>query len=259
MKVFIFLTFGMLGMQFAIIGFFLFDILSKYGAYNNALSSFNYLLIYLILFDFTIKYIWKRNPSMRIAPYLTLPVKRNKLYSFLLVRDFTNTWNLYHLFFLIPFVLRAIPAYYGYSGVILYMLFFYLLCFANSLLVNIANSLSDKSGWYQFLPFMIVAAIVGITFIPEVNIADSIVTACEYMLRGNIFAWTIFLLVFTVLWKVTLLMMNADVYRIMQGEKISKADTYTIPYVNKLGKYGLFFKFGIENDNAFKPIKTNSL
>ena len=142
MKIFMLFMLGMFGAQFVIVGFFLFDILSKYGAYNNAIGSFNNILIYLILFDFTIKYIFKRNPSIRIAPYLTLPIKRNKLFNFVLVRDMTNSWNLYHFFFLIPFVFRAIPAYYGYSGVVLYILFFYLLCVANTLLVNISNLLN---------------------------------------------------------------------------------------------------------------------
>ena len=254
LKIFMLFMLGMFGVQFIIVGFFLFDILSKYGAYNNAIGSFNYILIYLILFDFTIKYIFKRNPSIRIAPYLTLPIKRNKLFNFVLVRDMTNSWNLYHFFFLIPFVFRAIPAYYGYSGVVLYILFFYLLCVANTLLVNISNLL-NRGGLYQFLPVIIVAAILGITFIPGINIEGHIVTACENMLEKNMVAWTIFLLVFAALWKANLLLMRADSYRIMQGEKASKVGAHTIPFVNKLGKYGLFLNLELKMIMRSKRLK----
>ena len=185
LKIFTYFMFGFIGLYLLTIGFIIYDALSKHGAYNSAIDSFNYILLYFLLFDFVIKYIGKKSQTMQIAPYLTLPVRRSKLFNFLLIKEFTNIWNLYFLFLIVPFAFKAIPAFYGYSGVFLYLLFYYLLCIGSSLLVNIANNLLSRNGWYLFLPIIIVVAIVGITFIPGVNIEDGIVKAGEYILEKN--------------------------------------------------------------------------
>ena len=256
LKIFMYIVFGILGLELLALGFFLFGILSKQGTYNNAIDSFNYILLYVLLFDFVIKYLAKQSQSMQIVPYQTLPVKRKTLFNFLLVKEFTNIWNLYFFFMLIPFVFKAIPQHYGYLSVFLYILFFYLLCISNSLLVNIANNLLKRSGWFLFLPLIIVAAIVGVTFIPGVNIAENIVKACELILEKNIIVWMIIPVVFAALWSINLSMMNADIYKAMQGKKISDAGTsFSIPFIGKLGKIGTLINLELKMILRSKRLK----
>jgi hypothetical protein len=243
LKIFSYFMFGFIGLYLLMIGFIIYDALSEHGAYNNAIDSFNYILLYFFLFDFVIKYLAKKNQTMQIAPYLALPVKRNTLFNFLLIKEFTNIWNLYLFFMIVPFVFRAIPSFYGFSGAILYLLFFYLLCICSSLLVNVANNLLNRNGWYLFLPIIIVAAIAGITFIPGVTILDGIVKAGGFILEKNIIAWVIVLLVVGVLWKINLSMMNAEVYMAMQGKKITEAGaSFSLPFLDRLGRIGTFIK-----------------
>ena len=256
LKIFSYFMFGFIGLYLLMIGFFLYDILSKQGAYNNAIYSFNYILLYVFLFDFVVKYLGKKNQTMQIAPYLTLPVKCNTLFNFLLIKEFTNIWNLYLFFMIVPFVFRAIPSFYGFSGVFLYLLFFYLLCIGSSLLVNIANNLLNRSGWYLFLPLIIVAAIVGITFIPGVNIQDGIVKAGEFILEKNIIAWVIVLIVAGALWKINLSMMNTEIYKAMQGKKITEAGTsFSLPFLDRFGRIGTFINLEIKMILRSKRLK----
>ncbi len=240
-KVFMFFMFGLLGVQLLSFGFLLNGILLETGVYTYAIDSFNYLLLYSLLFDFTIKYIMKQSQSMQIAPYLTLPIKRNKLFNFLLVKEFTNIWNLYFLFLVIPFSFMAIVPHYGIISTILYILFFYSLCIGNSLLVNIANNLLQRNGWFLFLPIIIVAAIVGITLIPGVNVGDYTVIIGEWILKNNPLVWIVQLLMLAVLWWINLSMMRNELYRAMQGKKISEGKTlFRLPFLDKLGKAGEF-------------------
>ena len=256
LKVFMFFTFGYIGLQLLIFGFLLFDILTKFGMYTTEIESFNYVLLYLLLFDFLLKYLWKQSGSMQIVPYLTMPVKRTTLFNFLLVKEFSNVWNLYFFFMLIPFVFTAIPVYYGYTGVLLYILFFYLLCVGNSLLVNISNIQLNRSGWYLFLPIIIAAAIAGVTFIPCVNIEDSIVNICTFILNGNIIVWMIAALIFAALWAVNLTMMNKEVYRAMQGKSSSvTGSSLSVPFLDKLGKVGTFINLEIKMIMRSKRLK----
>ena len=240
-KIFTYFMFAFWGLYLLIIGFALYDILLKHGIYNDAIDSFNYILLYFLLFDFVVKYIGKKSQTMQIAPYLTLPVRRNTLFNFLLIKEFTNIWNLYFLFLIVPFAFKAIPAFYGYSGVFLYILFFYFLSIGNSMLVNIANNMLNRSGWYLLLPIIIVAAIVGITYIPGVNIEGAIVKAGVFILEKNIIAWTIVLLVSGALWKINLSMMSSEIYKAMQGKKIAEAgSSLRLPFIDRLGKMGMF-------------------
>ena len=110
LKIFTYFVFGFIGMYLLMIGFLIFNVLSEHGVYNNAIDSFNYILLYFILIDFVIKYIGKKSQTMQIAPYLTLPVRRSTLFNFLLVKEFTNIWNLYLLFIIVPFAFKSIPA-----------------------------------------------------------------------------------------------------------------------------------------------------
>ena len=257
LKIFTYFVFGILGLELLAFGFFLFRILSKNGVYSDAIDSFNYILLYLFLFDFVIKYMVKQSQSMQIAPYLTLPVKRTTMFNFLLIKEFTNIWNLYMFFFLIPFVFSAIPLLYGFVSAFLYLFFIYLLSIGNSLLVNISNNLLKRNGWFLFLPIIIVAAIVGVTFIPEVNIGDGIVKACIFILEKNIIAWMIITVVLVSLWSVNLSMMKADVYRAMQGKKISDAgSSFSLPFIDRLGKIGSFINLEIKMILRSKRLKT---
>ena len=255
-KIFSYFMFAFIASYLLMIGFFIYDVLLRHGAYNDAIDSFNYILIYFLLFDFLIKYISKEGQTIQIAPYLTIPVKRNTLFNFMLIKEFTNIWNLYLLFLIIPFAFRSIPAFYGFSGVFLFLLFIYILCIGSSLLVNIANNLLNRNGWFLFVPVIIVAAIVGITFIPGANIQDSIVKACEYILEKNIVAWAIVLLVAGVLWITNRSMMNVEVYKAMQGKKVTEAGTsLSLPFLDRLGKMGTFINLEIKMIMRSKRLK----
>ena len=246
LKICLYVVFGLLGLELLVLGFFLVEILSKHGAYDSVIDSFNYFLFYVFLVDFVIKYMVKQNQSMQITPYLTIPIKRSTLYNYLLTKEFVSLWNLYFLFILFPFVFRTIPQHYGYPGAFLYILFIYFLCVGNSLLANIANNLLKRSELFLFLPIVIVAAIVGITFIPVVNIEDSIVKACIFLLEKNIVVWIVLSAVFMALWRINLSMMNAFVYSSLQGKKVSYAESFNIPFIDRLGKKGVFIGLEIK-------------
>jgi hypothetical protein len=89
-KVLMFIVFGMMGFQLLSFGFLLNTMLLSIGSYTHAIYTFNAFLPYMFMGDFMVKYMWKQDQSMEIAPYLTLPIKRKKLFDFLQVKEFGN-------------------------------------------------------------------------------------------------------------------------------------------------------------------------
>ncbi|MDH6305912.1 hypothetical protein M2459_002699 [Parabacteroides sp. PF5-5] len=255
-KIFMFLVFGMIAVYLLMFGFILSDLLLEVGAYSRGIDSFNYLLLYIFLADFLLKYMFKQSQTMQIVPYLALPVKRFRLFNFLLTKEFSNVWNLYLLLMLLPFVIKSVIPYYGAISTILYMLYIYLSCIGNSLLVNISNNLFRRNGWFLFLPVIVVAIIAGITFIPGLDVCDYAVRWGEWILEKNLLAWGAVLLVFGLFWYINLSMMREELYRALQGKKISEGGTFfRLSFLERLGSAGEFINLELKMIARSKRLK----
>ncbi|MDL2221098.1 DUF5687 family protein [Parabacteroides sp. OttesenSCG-928-N08] len=247
LKIFVFFIFGILALQLLSVSFFLNEVLEETGPYSYAIYNFNTALLFIFLVDFLIKYLAKQNNSMQIAPYLALPIKRNKLFNFLLVKEFSNIWNLYLLFLLLPFSFKAILPFFGFGAVVCYLLFIYLLSVCNSLLVSVCNHLLNRNRWYFFLPIVAIAAIVGISFLPFVHIDNMTVKLGEWVLNYNPLVWIGLLFVLGGLWKTNQWFMRDAIYRELQGKKIAKASSFShLSFLERFGEIGEFINLEIK-------------
>jgi hypothetical protein len=255
-KIFMFIVFGIMGIQLLSFGFFLNTMLLKIGSYTHAIYTFNAFLPYIFMGDFMIKYMWKQNQSMEIAPYLTLPIRRKKLFNFLQVKEFSNIWNLYPLFLLVPFAFQSITPYFGFLSAVLYILFFYLLCIGNSLLVSLANHLLKRNGWFFFLPPILIAAIAGLSFLPGIPLDEFAVKTGEWVLHNNPFVWLAGISFLALLWRLNQKMMREGVYRALQGNKSSDSVTFSrVSLLDRLGETGEFIQLEIKMILRSKRLK----
>lgn len=240
-RIFVYLTFGFLAIEFLGLGFFLDRILLRVGSYERAIDTFNSILPYLFILDFILKFFFKTNESMQIAPYLSLPVKRNKLFDFLLRKEFTNFWNFYFLFLVIPFAFKAITPYFGFPAAALYVLFFYLLCIANSLLVNIINNLISKSFWFYILAGISVVYPFFLIFVCKIDLGDYISRLGEMFLNYNLWVYAAFIVFFSALWFINRLQMRDRLYRELQGDKADKISSFSsLSFLDRFGVTGDF-------------------
>ena len=246
-KLFMYLIFGLLGLQLFTFGFMMDRILLEVGGYQLAIYTFNSIALYLFLFDYIIKYIFKQNQSMQIVSYLNLPIKRNRLFNFLLVKEFTNVWNLYLLILLIPFSLKAIMPFYGIGIAALYIIFIYSLSIGNSLLVSLSNNLLNKNGWYFFLPLAGIAAIVALGYFSIVDWGKCTVQIGEWILEGNPLIWLVQALILFALWIANQRTMLGELYRGMEGEKAEKIISFTsISFLDRFGEIGEFINLELK-------------
>ncbi|SDJ84422.1 hypothetical protein SAMN05421823_101240 [Catalinimonas alkaloidigena] len=70
-------------------------------------------LFYYAVSDLMLRFFWQRLPTLVIAPYLHLPVSRNRLLHFLLGRSFFSVFNLLPVLLLVPFAFREVMPEYG--------------------------------------------------------------------------------------------------------------------------------------------------
>ncbi|GHT18625.1 hypothetical protein AGMMS4957_01270 [Bacteroidia bacterium] len=255
-RIFMYIMFGFVALEFLSLGFFLDKLLLTVGTYTYAIDVFNSIVLYLFVVDFVVKCFGKTNQSMQIAPYLALPIKRNRLYNFLLIKEFSSFWNLFWLFSIVPFALKSITPYFGFGTAILYILFFYLLCVGVSLLVNLINNLLNRSFWFYILPLVLVAVPLVVLFATTIPLGEYMQKAGDLVLNNKLSLWSGLFMLLTVLWVVNLNQMDTAVYRELQGEKIDKASSFSsVAFLDRFGAIGDFMNLEIKMILRSKRLK----
>jgi len=240
-RIFMYFMFGLLALEFLSFGFIFDTFLLKVGPYERAIDTFNSILSFLFVLDFVIKFFFKTNESMQIAPYLTLPVKRNKLFDFLLRKEFSSFWNFYFLFLVVPFAFKAVTPFFGFPAAVLYILLFLLLCVANSLLVSIINNFISKSFWFYILAVIRVVYPFFLIFVCKIDLGDYIAQLGEMFLSYNLWIYAAFIVFFAALWIINRLQMRDRLYYELQGDKVDKISSFSsLSFLDRFGVIGDF-------------------
>ncbi|GHV26874.1 hypothetical protein FACS1894176_08160 [Bacteroidia bacterium] len=247
-RIFMYIMFGFLALEMLALGFFLDKLLQETGQYVYAIDTFNSIVLYFFMTDFSIKFFFKKNQSMVIAPYLSLPIRHNQLFDFLLRQEFTNFWNGYSLFLVVPFALKTITPIFGFGTALAYILFFYLLCIASSLIVNWMNNLIARSHWFYALPLAVVALPTAVNFVSsKINLGDYTQQLGEWILLNNLWVWLGLIVFLTALWIVNRKQMRDVVYRELQGDKVDKISSFSeLSVLNRLGTIGDFMNLELK-------------
>ena len=105
------------------------------GGATEAYHVMNSGLIFVLVLDFLIRLPFQKTPTQEVKPYLLLPIKRNRLIDFLLIRSGLDGFNLFWLFLFVPFSIITVTKFYGISGVLTYCIGIWLLMVFNNYLV----------------------------------------------------------------------------------------------------------------------------
>ncbi|MDR3220344.1 MAG: DUF5687 family protein [Dysgonamonadaceae bacterium] len=245
-RIFMFVMFGYLALEFLVFGFVLDKMLLEIGTYERAIDIFNSLLPYILAVDFTIKFFFKQNQSMQIAPYLSLPVGRNRLFHFLLRKEFSSFWNLYFLFLVVPFAFKAITPFFGFGTAVLYILFFYLLCIISSLAVNLLNNFIKRSILFYALAAVIIISPFALVLLLHIDTGDYTQRFSEWILNYNPLAWLAVIGTFAGLWFFNRTRMRKAVYDELQGDKSKKISSFSsISFLDRFGVIGDFINLEV--------------
>jgi len=107
--------------SFLIIGIGGYYILKDQFPNQDPLVVVNSFLMYVIIGDLIFRYIMQKLPVMNIKPLLTLPVNKNKIVHFILMKSAISIFNLFSLFFYIPFAVVLILNGYDSTGVLAWL------------------------------------------------------------------------------------------------------------------------------------------
>lgn len=87
-----------------------FPTMEPYDMLNACLPGFLFI-------DFLLRFLFP-TPVQQIKPYLLLPIKKQQLINVLLVQVGLKAFNLFWLFFFVPFAAMTVVRFYGVTGVV---------------------------------------------------------------------------------------------------------------------------------------------
>jgi len=257
-KITVYVLVGFFSLYFLAIGIFLNHLLLEIMPEVRPIDAFNGWLLYIFLWDFMIKYMMKKNQSMQILPYLSLPIQRNKLFNYLLNKEFVNIWNFYLLFLVLPFALLSIPSYYGWGMALLYVLFFYAMSQIISLCVRVLNDLSMRTSWYALIPLGLMAVVAGLSFFDYLPIEAYMQDFGRALLEGNYLIWAAVPVMYVLLRIASLRCMRTGLYSEMQQFKISRIASFSgLSFLESFGEVGRFIILEIKMILRAKRIKSS--
>ena len=154
LKIFIYIFAGFWAVYLMFFGFAIGQI------QNLNYEIFDVLDGYMVLFlagDFLIRLTMQDIPAQRAKPYKLLPIKQKFVIDSFLIKTALSPFNLFWLFFWIPFSLFTIMKFYGIWGFILYNIGWILLYVLNNLWFLYWRTVARKNAFYYLIPFAVYA------------------------------------------------------------------------------------------------------
>lgn len=170
-------------------------------------------LLFILALDFIMRFPFQKTPTQEIKPYLLLPVKKNRLIDFLLIRSGLSSFNALWLFFFIAFaIFSTIPRYFGIWGIITYGLGIYLLMVFNNYWFLLCRTLMREKIWWVLLPIVVYTLLGVIEFTQDGPISNFTRDLGEGFIEGNILSFLVVAVAIVIMWFINRAVMSKLIY-----------------------------------------------
>jgi hypothetical protein len=130
-----------------VVAFFLDKILEKSFPTQDLITAFCGIVLYYFLFDLLMRFQLQELPTLRVQPYLLLPVKKNTIIRYLSFASLQSFFNLWPLILFTPFIFKVIKPGHGIGAACLFMLAIFALTIFNNYLSLYIKRRSNLNGW----------------------------------------------------------------------------------------------------------------
>lgn len=197
-------------------------------------------LAFVLALDFLLRFPFQKTPTQEVKPYLLLPVRRNRLIDFLLVRSGMNGFNLIWLFLFAPFAIITITKFYGLWGVLTYCLGIWLLMLVNNYWFLLCRTLLGERIWWILLPVAVYGGLALGMFLPEESpVFDWFRDLGEGFITGNAWVFLAVVVCIALLWWV-----DSRIIRRMIYDELNKTEDTTVQ-VKTLSEYRFLDRYGL--------------
>lgn len=210
--------------------------------YRSQLLGTLILIPFVMVIDFLMRFPFQQTPTQEVKPYLLLPVRKQRIIDFLLIRSGLDLFNLFWFFLFIPFGCVTIIGYFGILSLISYLFCIWILIIINNYWHLLCRTLMNESLVWLLLPISIYGGIISLIFIPKkFPAANILLNIGEGYLNFNLLYIIPTIAIGVLLWIICSNLMKKLVYK-----EINRVDDTKIKHLSEykfLDKYGLLGEF----------------
>jgi hypothetical protein len=149
-------------LTFLVLGIALYPILEKNFPGQKPLTIVNNFVVFWLAADLILRFFMQSLPVINIKPLLVLPIKKEKVIHFLLLKSLTSVYNIFSLLVIIPFgIFSILSGNYAIINLLVWMLTMFILV----LIVNYTNFLLKKKfaeNIKTFLVFVVLGLVLTV-------------------------------------------------------------------------------------------------
>jgi hypothetical protein len=213
----------------------------------------NSFLLFAITGDLIFRYLMQNLPIMNIKPLLLLPIKKNTIVHYVLVKSSFSFFNIMGLFFYIPFSLVLIKEGYATEGVLGWLLLMLLLIQS----ANFLNFLINKNNIAFGTLLVILLGGFLVQRYDVFNVAGFIGQGFDFIYQNPIYSLLGFVLL-AVLYQLNYKQLRNQVYLDQAiATKVKEANSSDLSWADKLGDVAPFIKNDIRLITRNKRTKSS--
>lgn len=152
------------------LGFGMSHILPKIFPGQDAIKSFNGLILYYFALEFILRLQLQELPTLSIIPYLHLRIPKSKIIRFLNVKALFSAFNLWPFFIFLPFCFVKIMPTYGGFAVLMYIIAILSIMLFNNFLVLYIKRKSISNIWFTVIGLALVAGFAALDYYKVISI-----------------------------------------------------------------------------------------
>ncbi|RFZ82712.1 hypothetical protein DYU05_11080 [Mucilaginibacter terrenus] len=223
-----------------VFGIFLDMILGKMFPKENLTVVFCGIILVYFLFELLMRLQLQELPTLKVQPYLHLPVKRNTVVGYLALTALLSFFNLWPIIIFTPFILKVILPAHGAGAALAFILSVIALSVFNNYLAMYIKRKANLNGWV----FLIAGAVLTLITCGDYVWHLYSLKAASYLFFGNLltrpYLVLIPVLLAAVMYYVNFVYLKGNLYLEELGSR--KASAYKssteIPLLSRYGRAG---------------------
>lgn len=216
-------------------------------------------MVFFLAFDFITRLSFQEMPAQRLKPYKLMPVGERRIIDVFMIRTVLTPYNLFWLFFWVPFSLFAVTKFYGFFGFVLFNVGWVLLYAMNGLWYLLWRTLARVNSFIYLIPIAIYG-ILGYTGIFADFGQQWLLKGCMHLGRTfldfNPLGMLSILIAMAVLFIINRKLQFSCVYdEISKVEKVQDVKSSQMAWLSRYGTIGEYLKLEIKSVKRNKTVK----
>ena len=255
-KLFGYIGIAIVAIEFIAIGTFMGWIAAK----DDEAQILFFVLPFLMIVDFFMRFMTQQTPLMLVKPYLLTPISKYTAIECFLTSQILDTGNLFWMTIYLPYTFIVWCGGMTTWAALGMLLLFHLIVVVNSQWYLLVRTLINQSMWWWALPTIFYGSLILPMFLLPDKILDKIFDGIGDFVGDNAFSWwtfALFVLLFVVLFAINRNLQMRLIYNeISKNEKTKLKHVSEFQALNRFGQIGEYLKLEIKSTMRNKAIRS---